>query len=558
MKKSLFTTLFLALSAVVFAQTTTTVNYWIIFKDKAHSPYSVSNPKAYLSERAIARRQRQHIEINMRDLPVNPAYVKGLTDLGAAVKNKSKWYNGVTITLSDASLLNKISALPYVQSVEKITISGTAHSADKFKLETASAPAIKTTEASTEKNITSTLNYGLAYNQAHMIGADCMHALGYMGQGMVIAQLDAGWLDANILPAFDSLRAHNQILGCRDFVTGDTMVYEDFPPGMNVLSCMGGNLPGQIIGTAPKASFWLLRTEDAATESIQEEINWMVGAEFADSVGADVINSSLGYSTFDDSSTNHTYADMNGNSTIITKAADWAESVGIFVTSSAGNAGGPPWFKITAPADGDSVLTVGAVDSLGVIANFSSRGPTYDGRIKPDVVAIGKGAVIAANGGGTTYSNGTSFSSPITAGAVACLWQANPTKTNIEILQAIKASCNHFNSPDTIRGYGIPDFCAANQILSGITEITQDEHFSVYPNPSKTYFVVDFYSNKKQTVTVELFDVSGRRISSENRVLDIYSENKFDIYGTENLARGIYILKLRTDDRVYSSKIIKE
>lgn len=186
-----------------------------------------------------------------------------------------------------------------------------------------------------------------------------MHNQGYAGQGMVIAVLDAGFYKADSLPAFDSLRTNNQILGCRDFVTGDTLVYEDYPHGMNVLSCMGGNIPGSLVGTAPKAKYWLLRTEDAWVETLQEEINWAVGEEFADSVGADVINSSLGYSNFDNPADSHTYADMDGNTTIISNAADFAVSKGIFVTTSAGNAGGPPWYKITAPADADSVLTVG-------------------------------------------------------------------------------------------------------------------------------------------------------------------------------------------------------
>lgn len=555
MKKNLFTLFFLTLTAFVFAQGTT-IRYWILFKDKANSPYSIDKPRQYLSERALARRERQHIAINSRDLPVNPAYVKGVTALGANVKGRSKWFNGVSVEVTDEHQLDAIKALPYVQSIQKIVITPDATNAHKFDLETSSvqkiAPVVET------RQLNSGLNYGPAHGQVHQINMDCMHALGYMGQGMVIAQLDAGWYTADTLPVFDSLRANNQILGCRDFVTGDTMVYEDNPHGMNVLSTMGGNMPGQIIGTAPKAKYWLLRTEDAASESIQEEINWLEGAEFADSVGADVINSSLGYSIFDDHSTDHTYADMNGHTTIISKAANWAASVGIFVTTSAGNAGGPPWYKITAPADADSALTVGAADTTGMVAYFSSRGPTSDGRIKPNTIATGWGSVTAAVGGGINYENGTSFSSPITAGAVACLWQANPTKTNMELLLAIEQSCNHYASPDTIRGYGIPDFCAANQILSGINEISPESTFIVYPNPARSAFSVEFYSDKKQTALIELYDVAGRRISSETHVFDSYSDNRFILSGTEKLAKGIYILKMKTEDRSYSRKIVKE
>jgi serine protease AprX len=551
MKRNILASILLLTTFLASAQTTT--NYWIVFKDKAGNPYSLSKPGAYLSDRAIARRERQHIAMNERDLPVNPSYVAAVESLGATVKNRSKWYNAVTVSLPDASNQAAIAALPYVKSVTKITVKPSPNSAKKFELETAAVAE----PAPTQK--TAAYNYGPSYNQAHMIGVDCMHDWGYSGQGMVIAQLDAGYQDANILPVFDSLRANNQILGCRDFVTGDTMVYEDYPHGMNVLSCMGGNLPGSIVGTAPKASYWLLRTEDAGTESIQEEINWLVGAEFADSVGADIINSSLGYSVFDDSTTDHTYADMDGNTTIITRAADWAAATGIFVVSSAGNSGGPPWFKITAPADADSILTVGAVDAMRNVTNFSSRGPTSDGRIKPNTVAQGGAAVTAANSGGITMNNGTSFSAPITAGAVACLWQANPARTNMEILQAIQQSSSQYNSPDTLVGYGVPNFCWANFILAGINEQqAADEELSVYPNPFSSAFGISFYSLKKQTVTLELFDVSGRKISSQEVTAELNTGNRFSISGTDVLSAGIYILQVSTKDKVLVKKLVKE
>ncbi|MCW3101773.1 MAG: peptidase and in kexin sedolisin [Bacteroidetes bacterium] len=549
MKRNILASILLL--STFFASAQTTTNYWIVFKDKSGTPYSLNAPEAYMSDRAIARRERQHIALNERDLPVNPSYVAAVESLGAIVKNRSKWYNGVTVTLSDESKQAAIAALPYVKSVTRITVKPAPESAKKFELET----AVVTTPTSK----TAAYNYGPSYNQAHMIGVDCMHEWGYSGQGMVIAELDAGFFNVNILPAFDSLRINNQILGCRDIVTGDTMVFEDYPHGMNVLSCMGGNLPGSLVGTAPKASYWLIRTEDAASESIQEEINWLVGAEFADSVGADIINSSLGYSVFDDSTTDHTYADMDGNTTIITKAADWAAATGIFVVSSAGNSGGPPWYKITAPADADSILTVGAVDASGNITNFSSRGPTADGRIKPNTVAQGGGAVTAANGGGITMNNGTSFSSPITAGAVACLWQANPARTNMEIMLAIHQSSTQYNSPDTVKGYGIPNFCWANYILAGIDEQeAAAENLDVYPNPFNATFEVNFYSLKKQQVTLELFDVSGRTISSQQVSAEMNTGNRFGISGAEGLAAGVYILQVRTKDKVLVKKVVKE
>lgn len=412
------------------------------------------------------------------------------------------------------------------------------------------------------KSVSAILNYGPSFFQTNQIGMDCMHDLGFMGQGMTVAVLDAGFFKADSLPAFDSLRMDNRLLGCRDFVTGDTMVFEDYPHGMNVLSCMAANLPGQLIGTAPKAKYWLIRTEDAFTETLQEEINWLVGAEFADSVGADVINSSLGYSKFDGGIGDHFYSDMDGNTTIISNAADWAASVGIFVTTSAGNSGGPPWFKITAPGDADSALTIGAVDSAGIIAGFSSRGLTFDGRIKPNTCARGVQAVIAANGGGITTSGGTSFSSPITAGAVTCLWQANPSATNMQLLNAIQQSASQYLTPDSIYGYGIPNFCKADSILSVMLSVgnvnVENENLSVYPNPFSSNFTIEFYSTNKEVVLVELYDVTGKKVMSQQQTVFANTKNKFTFSDISILSKGIYTLRLISSDKTYNSKIIKQ
>ncbi|MCE3279961.1 MAG: peptidase and in kexin sedolisin [Bacteroidetes bacterium] len=552
MKTKLLLFLILLSSNISLSQTTT--NYWIIFKDKNSSPYSLERPEEFLSQRAINRRANQHISLKQRDIPVNPAYVVGVSELGAKIKNRSKWMNGITVTVTDNSIPDKIAALPYVKSITKIVVIPSLKADTKFETET----NIIVESQDLRQGVVG-YNYGPSLNQASMIGADCMHNWGYSGQGMVIAVLDAGFTNANILPAFDSIRLNNQILGCRDFVTGDTMVYEDHYHGMNVLSTMAGNLPGKIVGTAPKASYWLLRTEDGSSETIQEEINWMVGAEFADSVGADIINSSLGYTKFDDTTTSHTFADMDGNTTIVTKAADWAAETGMFVVSSAGNDGTSPWKKIAAPADADSVLTVGSVDAFENVSSFSSRGPTADGRIKPNTVAQGGPAITAANGGDITANNGTSFSGPITAGAVACLWQANPGRTNMELMLAIHQSSSQYLSPDTVKGYGIPDFCWANFILAGINEnILEEEILNVYPNPFSSGFEVNYYSGTKQNAVVELLDISGRSISLNEQSLEMNVKNKFSVQGSEKLANGIYILQIRTADKILTKKLIKE
>ncbi len=539
----------------IVAQITT--NYWVVFKDKNASPYSIANPSAYLSERAIARREKQKIRITENDLPVNPSYINELKPFGITVLNKSKWFNAVTITIIDKTKITEIRALPYVKDIIEIKIAPITNGTAKFNPVVAQTP--QSVETAVEQRSITGFNYGLSYKQSHQIGIDCMHDMGYRGEGIVIAVLDAGFYKVDSLPAFDSLRVNHQILGTWDFVTGNASVYEDYEHGMNVLSCMGGYLPGQLVGTAPKAKYWLLRTETILSESWQEEINWGVAAEFADSVGADVINSSLGYFTgMTNSSEDHTYADMDGKTTIIAKAATHAARVGMFVTSSAGNAGGSTWYKIVTPADADSILSVGAVDSAGVIASFSSRGPTFDGRIKPNTVATGLGAITACSSGGVCPQNGTSFSSPITAGAVACLWQAHPLKTNMEILQAIEQSASQHNTPDTLLGFGIPNFCAANVLLTGIEENSLDDNvLQVFPNPFNVGFEISVSLKTKQLITIELYDLSGKQILKQGKRLNGSGHTTFNIAENSALSSGLYLLQINTPEKTYYKKVMK-
>lgn len=553
---NIFLFLFLSLFFHCAIAQTTSSKYWVQFKDKNGSPFSLKDPSAYLSQKAIDRRTRQNVFINESDLPVNEVYIRAIQAIDVTIVNKSKWLNSITVSLLDTNKINSIKLFPFVRSVKKIEELRNNRTTSKFESEnitgTVSSEHLRSSLAS------NVYNYGLSFNQANQIGVDCLHNLGYQGQGMTIAVLDAGFFDVDSLPAFDSLRINNQLLGTRDFISGDTMVYEDFPHGMNVLSCMAGNLPGKIIGTAPKAKYWLLRTEDAGSESLSEEITWLVGAEFADSAGADIINSSLGYNYFDNSADNHTYSDLDGNTTIITKAADWAASKGIMVVSSAGNFGGPPWYKISAPADADSILTVGAVDSSGFIASLSSRGPTFDGRIKPNTVARGVNAVIAANTGDISTSSGTSFSSPITAGAVACLWQANPAVTNMQLLTAIEQSSSQFSNPDSIKGYGIPNFCTANSILTGINKINQEaDRLIVCPNPFKDNFEITFYSDKNQTICIELYDISGCELFKKQEIVKDNSFITLNSNAVGALSNGFYLLRLSTPDKFFLKKIIK-
>lgn len=531
-------------------------NYWIVLKDKKENAYSLKYPETFLSAKALQRREKQHISITLSDLPVSTTYIRQISKTGVKILNCSKWFNIISVTTDDAKKIEAIKAFPFVKEVKLLDNSISSAQVSKFERIEISQP-VSTIEQSIQEN--RALDYGPSYKQANQIGITCMHEKGYMGEGMTIAVLDAGFLNVNTLPAFDSLIMNNRLLGTRDFVTGDTMVFEDYIHGMMVLSCMAADIPGKIIGTAPKANYWLLRTEDAATESLQEEMNWAVGAEFADSVGADIINSSLGYNLFDDSTQNHTYADLDGNTTPITKAADIAASKGIFVTSSAGNEGSSAWQKITAPADADSILTVGAVDSLGVIGSFSSRGPSFDGRIKPNTVARGVRTVVMNTSGTTVMSNGTSFSSPVTAGAVACLWQANNLKTNMELIDAIQKSASNYASPDSVIGYGIPDFCKANQILTGInTYKSSGNALTVYPNPFHSGFTLLYSSPREEMITIELVDITGRVLKLQKQKVLAADQIKLNFAYDKELANGVYLICISTPESILFKKIIKD
>jgi hypothetical protein len=532
------------------------ITYWVLLTDKNATPYSLKHPEDYLSAKAIERRDRQHIAITPADFPVNPAYVQGIKNTGVQVFNCSRWFNAITVITDDSKKIEAIRALAFVKEVKQIKGATPSKTRSKFEV---TDPIVITTKPAGAKSATLTYDYGQSYKQASQIGVTCLHSFGYRGEGVTIAVLDAGFMNANTLHAFDSLFMENRLLGTRDFVAGDTMVFDDNSHGTSVLSCMAANLPGQIIGTAPKAKYWLFRTEDASSESLLEEVNWAVAAEFADSAGVDVINTSLGYSTFDNTADNHTYADMNGNTTIITKAADMAASKGIFVTISAGNEAGAPWFKITAPADADSVLAVGAVDSLGDIGSFSSRGPSFDGRVKPNTVARGVRTVLVNDVGDIFKGNGTSFSSPVTAGAVACLWQAHKSKTNMELLQAIQKSASQFATPDSIMGHGIPDFCVASQLLTGInTYDVSNNLLTVYPNPFHNSFNIVYSSAKEEMITIELCDITGRILKSQRQKMLAANSVKLNFTYEKELANGIYLIRLLTPGSTLYKKIIKE
>lgn len=566
MKTSTLSLLFLLIVSSVLAQVAPD-KYFISFTDKNNSPYSIDNPSEFLSQRAIDRRVNQGIAIEESDLPVNPSYLQGVAETGATIINPTKWLNGVTIYTTDPGVLDAINELPYVAGITmpKQVLPGQNLIRDNFEkpffqhenYDQVIENPLKQADA------TAAFDYGYGLNQIQLLNGDVFHEMGYRGQGKVIAVLDAGFINANNLDVFDSIWQNGQVLGTHDFVRGGDIQYDEHPHGSMVLSCMASNIPGQLIGTAPKASYWLLRSEDGATEYIIEEYNWVSAAEYADSVGADVINSSLGYTEFNDASQNHTYADMDGDSAPCTKGADMAARKGILVVNSLGNEGSSPWYYLSAPSDGDSVLGIGAVDGAGIYASFSSHGPSYDGRVKPDVVAQGSGvAVVDPYSGGLTFGGGTSFSSPILAGMSACLWQANPSLSNMQIAQAIKQSASQYDDPDDFLGHGIPDFVLANNILTVISGPDNAQgYFEIYPNPFTGTFTLDVSSLENpgnidgKDCRIEISDVSGRKIGSQ--LLNLEGSAKIEVTLLQDAPRGLYFAVINLFGNQYVQKIVK-
>ena len=522
--------------------------YAVIFTDKDDNPFTLDEPEAFLTQRSIDRRNNQGIAYNNTDLPITPSYVQQVAEIGVEVWHRVKWINTLVIKTTDESLLDEINALPFVLEVSKIAdINEYPPLNKKSFFEVEEQIGSVSMEDNNTKSISS-LDYGNALAQIELINGVPLHDAGFQGQGMVIAVLDGGFYGVPERKVFDSLYANNQILGARDFASENNNPFEGSTHGTKVLSTMGANWPGAMIGTAPKASYWLLRTEYTDYENIIEEYNWLVGAAFADSVGADIINSSLGYNTFDDSNMDHSWSDLDGNTAIVTIGADLAAAKGILVVNSAGNEGGNDWQYITCPADGDSVFAIGAVEYNGTLAYFSSRGRPEDPRIKPNICAVGSNTIVAdPYWDGITSSSGTSFSSPTIAGMTACLWQAIPELNNKQIMEAIEWSSSQYNNPDNDYGYGIPDYQLA-YIMVDVKKISSDgNNLMVYPNPAKDIL---FLENLTDHMVVEIYDINGKLVylnSSQSNTVNV-----------NHLHSGVYILKVVTANHVETIRFLKE
>ena len=544
MKKLSLLLIMLVAAMIMQAQIATNI-YWVKFTDKANSPYSIDNPNEYLSQRALERRERLGIAIDEYDIPVNPQYLQAVADCGAQLLNPSKWLNGVSVYTTSQSVVDAINALEFVEVVRNCPNYPEAQRDKEIWMENemkvSGSPVVARDF------------YGGAHTQVYQLKVNELHDMGYDGTGVVIAVLDGGFIGTDIHHTFDNMREEGRLLGVKDFVYGSTSVYSQSTHGTSCLSTIAAYDPNNMVGTAPKASFYLFHTEDGTQENIVEEYNWVSGAELADSLGVDVCTTSLGYIDFDMSQWDHPIEDFDGHTAPMTIGAEIAASRGMICTNSAGNEY-DGYCTLGIPADAEHIITVGAVDDQGNRADFSSVGPTYDGRIKPDVMAMGEGTYVASGNPGGWYGdyyngNGTSFSNPVLAGAVACLRQARPNASVQDICDAIRAAGNNADNPNSKIGYGIPDFTQALEYLYVIDNVmTEEEIFSVFPNPSRGSVKVEIFDGIT-VYGITVYGITGNVLFNTNNINELETT-------LNNLSSGVYTVKVNSEKGSQMVKVV--
>jgi subtilisin family serine protease len=519
---------------------TQTNRYVVIFKDKDASSYSISNPLEFLSPRAISRRERQSIVITEQDLPVNTAYIQAVKDAGADVFYKTRWLNGVLIQC-DASLVATLTGLSFVERVEYVAPNAKLMTNGRKK----SSPKARNSKVA---DVTQT--------QLGMVGIDEMHTDGYHGEGMIVGIFDSGFQGVNVNEPFQSLFAENRIdlTVSHDLVYNTKDIFQYDEHGAEVFSVIAAHQEGTYTGGAYKASYQLFVTEDVNTEYRIEEYNWLFAAELADSAGVDVINSSLGYNTFDDASMDYPKAAMNGKTAIITRAAQWAADRGIVVVCSAGNEGAGSWQIITAPADAEDVLAVASVTSTGVRVASSSKGPSpaIDGIIKPDVAAMGSNTSVILPSGAVGTASGTSLAAPIITSLVTGIWQHYPSLTNKELLDIVRQSGSQASTPDNLLGYGIPNYLTVETLLQYLRE----NPFRVYPNPviDDTLSIKPYSTSDVSSCQIEFVSPKGQSLFTSD--LTFSKENPVYTMNVASLASGLYILRIRWGQEVATHRVV--
>ncbi|WP_352421965.1 S8 family serine peptidase [Proteiniphilum sp.] len=520
----------------------------VYLKDKGNIPYSSDNPGAFLSSRAIERKKKEKVEIDESDFPISRDYHTLVEKAGGKVITHSKWFGTLVVEVSDSLRIGNIESLSFVDSVKYIWRGNKLPAGDKARPRLVPVDCDEIAGADTE--------YGFTDAQFRMHNAVVMADAGFRGKNMLVGVIDAGFTNFDVIPRFESVR----VGGYMDFVPSGS-IFASSDHGTKVLSTMATDLPGVMIGSAPEATYWLLRSEDTTSEFPVEEDYWVRAVEFADSLGVDIINTSLGYNSFDDKLLNYTHAELDGNVSMMSQAADKAYEKGMLIVVSAGNEGNKLWQKITPPADAKNVLAVGAVGTDSIIASFSSHGLTADYRIKPDLVSVGKETITIGRDGALGHTNGTSLSSPFLTGLITSLWSVNPTLHRSELIDIVKRSSDRYLSPDSIYGYGIPDFHQAMKEILGKLEVysqkVTDNGWDIRPESSGDYLVSlsePVFSPSSYSFRVldeSGYLISGYRFGEETTLLvplqdKIRENNRFFYFVTEEPFRQrIYKVEIR-------------
>jgi len=511
--------------------------YRVYFNDKGSGPESWS-PEELLSPAAAARREKLGIPFPvLSDIPVSREHITTVTGLGLSFRCASKWMNTALFSYDKQADTGELAELWFIDSVRLVK-----------------QPSVPAKSAGSKYGLTSPATDPDAFDPRLPHNGQVLHQSGFNGRNKLIAVLDAGFLNADIIESLTSLHARGGVIATRDFVKGAEYVYDYHTHGTSVMSILAGVIPGILNGTAPGADYLLLRTEDNESEFPVEEDYWAAGAEYADSAGADIITSSLGYFAFDDPSMDYTFSDMDGNTAFITRAADMAASKGILVVNSAGNERNNDWLRIIAPSDGDSVLGVGAVRHDLTISDFSSAGYSSDGQVKPDVVAPGVSLPIQFEPGVWHTGSGTSFSCPVISGLCASLMQAVPEASPTEIIDALHRSSDRYNYPDTLFGYGLPDFLKTLGYLEEILTFIPEVMMTAGPNP----FVDEinlWFREAPGTLTVTVSSNTGSQVKQQH--FPIYASRSLRIEGFGRMAQGIYFVRVETEQGERVFKMIR-
>jgi hypothetical protein len=520
--------------------------YMVFFIDKDTLTYTLDNPTAFLSERAVERRIKQNIPLTYTDLPVNEAYISALHELGAEVYYRTRWFNGVLAEL-DPEELSMVDSLDFVVHTELVKPKSRGDSRKAGSSIGRSEPVRRDKRSSQLLNL----------EQNDMLGIDDMHADGFNGEGLLIAVLDGGFRGVDTVSYFRHIFDDGRMLPGYDFVGNSKDVYRYGQHGTEALSCIGAYKEGELEAGAYGADFLLCVTEDVSSEYRIEEYNWLFAAEFADSTGADIISTSLGYTTFNDSGMDYSYEDLDGLTASITNALNMAAEKGMLCVVSAGNEGSGSWRYVSPPADAADVLAVGAVSTGRNKVSFSSFGPTADGRIKPDVSALGLQTVVVDGAGRVTRSNGTSFAAPLIAGFAAGIWEAFPEAGVLEIMDKIRRSGDKALTPDNETGYGIPDYNKIREnYLLPVEELKMNHHFKVFPNPveNSDLFIEPLEGSLEAPLNIDLYSPQGSLVMQKEYTT--FNRNSLTL-DMRNLSRGVYIMHIMTASASDTLKIIK-